>query len=102
MSNQYKGTYNPILIDKKQQSAVSGIKHSLTVEEYYDLMHHSHNMEDIVKSQDIENLDDALAKIDQLNTLVEEQGQIIDDQADEIESLKQQIANAVQAVIVNE
>ena len=33
--------YSEILIDKSNQSPISAV-HQLTVEEYYDLMHHSH------------------------------------------------------------
>lgn len=33
--------YSEILIEKSNQSPISAV-HQLTVEEYYDLMHHSH------------------------------------------------------------
>lgn len=43
-----KSKYPKILIDTTKQSAIPNGKHSLTVEEYYDIMHHTHNLSDIV------------------------------------------------------
>ena len=45
MNNESK--YPKILIDTTKQSAIPNGKYSLTVEEYYDIMHHTHNLSDI-------------------------------------------------------
>lgn len=42
-----KSKYPLILIDKDNQSAIPTAAYYMSVEEFYDLMHHTHNIDDI-------------------------------------------------------
>ena len=59
--------YSEILIDKSNQSPISAI-HQLTVEEYYDLMHHSHESSTSSDNDTEEKV--AREEFDQLDTTV--------------------------------
>lgn len=67
-----KSKYPKILIDTTKQSAIQNGKYSLTVEEYYDIMHHTHNLSDIVLENDTngESPTTIEGKIDQLDTKI--------------------------------
>lgn len=48
--------YPKIIINETDQAAIPGMKFNLTVEQYYDLLHHTHNMLDLVsKNESSEN-----------------------------------------------
>ena len=66
MSNEFK--YKKIIIDDDIQCANPFIEHHLTVEEYNDILNHTHRFSDIVSSEDDSPVDDNLAlAISQLN-----------------------------------
>lgn len=92
MNNESK--YPKILIDTTKQSAIPNGKYSLTVEEYYDIMHHTHNLSDIAlengtdgESLTIEEKINQLdAKISNIQTLIDngiqfnDEGDFIDEE----------------------
>lgn len=72
-----KSKYEKILIDEEYQSPISGANYQLSVEEYYDLLHHSHKASDIdgidevvVNSEVLDN-EKATEMIQTMNTLKE-------------------------------
>ena len=40
--------YPKIIINDDDQSAIPSLNRNITVEEYYDIMHHTHNMSDLI------------------------------------------------------
>ena len=75
-----KGKYPKILIDTTKQSAIPNGKYSLTVEEYYDITHHTHNLSDIVleNGTDGESPITIEEKINQLDTKISDIQTLID------------------------
>jgi hypothetical protein len=47
-SSSYISKYPKIVIDENDNSPNSNMKKTLTIEEFYDLMHHTHNAKDII------------------------------------------------------
>lgn len=48
MSQQYTGKYPKIITDESTNSPNQNMYVRLTVEQYYDLLHHTHNASDII------------------------------------------------------
>ena len=48
MDQQYTGKYPKIVTDERSNSPNQNMYVRLTVEEYYDLLHHTHNASDII------------------------------------------------------
>lgn len=40
--------YSKIIMNEDKQSAIPGLNRNITAEEYYDIMHHTHNMSDLI------------------------------------------------------
>lgn len=78
MNNESK--YPKILIDTTKQSAIPNGKYSLTVEEYYDIMHHTHNLSDIAleNGTDGESIITIEGKINQLDEKISDIQTLID------------------------
>ena len=101
MSNIYSSKYPNVLIDKRGNSVNQSLQKRLTIEEYYDLVHHTHNMSDIVmdigegEGNNYTELMSSMSKlndrINQLVSTVETQQKTIEDQKKTIESLTQTV-----------
>ena len=50
MSNMYTSQYAKIVTDSKINSVNESLQKKLTIEEYYDLMHHTHKITDLIAS----------------------------------------------------
>lgn len=44
----YQSKYNEIVMDKQENSPNSNMVVTLTLEQYYDLLHHTHKISDII------------------------------------------------------
>ena len=50
MSNMYTSKYPTIVTDKRINSVNESLQKKLTIEEYYDLTHHTHNIDHLISS----------------------------------------------------
>ena len=79
MSKKYTSKYPAVIIDKHPNSAIDKMQKKITVEEYYDIMHHTHNISDLIAVGDI-NYESLVKKMNELlgvvggyKTIIEEQ-----------------------------
>lgn len=121
MSNTYVSKYPSIVVDKSTNSVNESLKKVMTVEEYYDLKHHTHSISSLAVdegsmtynemqttvnelSETINNLNDIIQQnnntikeqndiIQKLETDTTELKQLIDSQNEIINSMKEEIAN---------
>ena len=47
--DKYQSKYNKIVMDNQENSPNSNIVVRLTLEQYYDLLHHTHKISDIIE-----------------------------------------------------
>lgn len=78
MSNIYVSKYPSIVVDKSTNSVNESLKKVMTVEEYYDLKHHTHDISSLAVS-------DGNMTYNELQTLVTEMSDIINNLNDTIE-----------------
>lgn len=71
--NRYQSKYSRITQDPAYQSVNPHMKKDLTIEEYYDLLHHTH---------------EGMANADETNAKIEELQQVINELKNEITKIK--------------
>lgn len=81
---QYKSKYPEIIMDNNNNSPNGYTKYNLTVEQYYDLLHHTHNSSDLVGgsgegggSNISQTVSDLVKKVEALQNTVNKQDEII-------------------------
>ena len=84
MDKSHLSKYPEIEIDKIPNSTNSNMTFPITIEQYYDLMHHTHKASDII----IDNLN---TNIQELKETTEKQNEIIVKQTKSIETLTKQV-----------
>ena len=97
MDKSHLSKYPEIEIDKIPNSTNSNMTFPITIEQYYDLMHHTHKASDIIiEGQGTDQIDNII--IDNLNTNIQElkettekQNEIIVKQTKSIETLTKQV-----------
>lgn len=79
MINEYKSKYPEIVVDRTVNSPNDNQIVRLTLEQYYDLLHHTHNASDIIGTIDVDEaklkelndkLDEAIARVNELQQKV--------------------------------
>ena len=70
---EYQSKYPEIVMDNDTNSGASSMTYPITIEQYYDLLHHTHNASDIIGSKSDEgekyNADNVKINIDNLSKL---------------------------------
>lgn len=67
MGNKYTSKFPKILIDKKGNSPNESLQKKITIEEYYDLMHHTHNISTLIIDEDGTTYQEVQDTINKLN-----------------------------------
>ena len=87
MSNTYVSKYPSIVVDKAANSVNESLKKVVTVEEYYDLRHHTHDIATLAVAEGSmtynemqTTVTELLETINDLNTTVQEQNNTIQEQ----------------------
>lgn len=80
-NNQYNSMYSKIKQDPAYQSVNPHMKKELTVEEYYDLLHHTHD--------GMANGEEVNSKFEDLTSTIDELTSTINELKAEIDALKQ-------------
>ena len=97
MNNMHTSKYPEIVIDNQSNSVNSNMTFPITIEQFYDFMHHTHKASDIIiEGQGTDQIDNII--IDNLNTNIQElkettekQNEIIVKQTKSIETLTKQV-----------
>lgn len=95
MSNKFSSKYSEIIIDQNPNSPNKTMQKKMSIEEYYDLMHHTHRISDLVNNTgiDSEESSSVLLAIAELKSVVEAQQNTINELKETINYLKNQIDN---------
>ena len=100
MSNTYTSSYPTIIIDKRSNSVNESLQKKITIEEYYDLMHHTHKMSSIINDIDSEDgtgtsfsemqktINELLTTVNELKTTIATQQNTIDELKETIQSIE--------------
>ena len=95
MSNIYTSRYPSIKTDTRPNSAIESVLKKLTVEEYYDLKHHTHDIDSLVTvdgSMTFTELQTTVVGltelVNNLNTVLPEQNDIIQEQKNIINKME--------------
>lgn len=87
-----KDKYPKIIIDEEKQAINPSMKYPLTVEEYYDLLHHTHDISSLTSSDgNSEMTGDIITNITNLTTTIQELQQTIIEQNQTIINLQESI-----------
>jgi len=70
MSKVYTSKYPKIITDNRGNSVNESLKKQLTIEEYYDIMHHTHDASSILNKEDIANYEEMQNSIKSLTETV--------------------------------
>ena len=98
----FRSKYPEIVVDKNPNSIIADkmIK-KLTVEEYYDIMHHTHTSSDITGGEEAgATITQMQTKVEELNTLVTEMETVIQTQDEAIKTLEKTIEE-IREVVTN-
>lgn len=103
MSNRYSSKYPTIVVDKSSNSVNESLKKVMTVEEYYDLKHHTHDIASLAVAEGgmsysemqtmVRELSDT---INNLNTTLENQNNTIEEQNNTIMEQNNMIKKVVE------
>jgi TolA-binding protein len=106
MATRYTSKYPTIVIDKSANSVNESMVQKITVEQYYDFMHHTHDISAMTVSEGNMSYDEMQTTINQLNqtlnglnTTIEQQNEIIKKLEADTTEFKKLIA--VQNEIIN-
>ena len=119
MPHIYKSKYPKIIVDKDANSVNDQLQKKMTIEEYYDILHHTHDIESLSNSsgttiQEMYNtiletqqtLNDFRSTIEQQNDIIEQQNKIIQEQqnivnniSEENEEVKRKVAELANEII---
>lgn len=98
----YTSKYEEILIDKSNQSVNPSLKHELTVEEYFDLLHHTHTASSIVQSSDtgaqLQSSEEILDKLNESLDALRTQSELITNLTAQIEAQNETISNMQKSI----
>lgn len=100
MAKAYTSKYPSIIIDKVSNSVNDSLQKKMTIEEYYDIMHHTHNISDLAVKEGTMSIsemqttiNDLLADIGDLKSIIEAQKNTINELKENIEIIKEEISN---------
>lgn len=93
--------YSKIIIDQNPNNSNNTMQRKLSIEEYCDLMHHTHKISDLINDIDDNDVEssNALLVIAELKSIIQTQQNTINELKETIDSLKNQISNTVINVI---
>ena len=89
--------YPEIIVDKDKNAVNTNLKVDLTVEQLYDLFHHTHNLNDLVGMGDGELSETDKVAIKQLDTKINDVQKAVAEQSANIAAIK----DSVQAIQSN-
>ena len=93
MSNKFTSKYPRIIFDKRENSVNDGLAKKLTVEEYYDLLHHTHDLSSLIGDGDVpisdimESINKLIVNVTRLEETIEYQETVIKRYEEEITHL---------------
>jgi methyl-accepting chemotaxis protein len=91
MPNPNRSKYPEIIVDKDANMASGSLNtHHLTVEEYYDLLHHTHGFSDLV--------DDEGTSINELVEIVDQFSGTVNTLSNTVEELTEQLSQATTTI----
>lgn len=93
MAKQYVSKYPAIVMDKSANSANESLKKTLTVEEYYDFLHHTHDASSLVVDEDGMTYDQMQTTITELKQTINDLNTIIKKLESDNTELKRSIEN---------
>ena len=96
MSNLYNSKYPTILVDTKSNSVNDSLKKVLTIEEYYDLMHHNHNISNLEVNEGDISFDEMQNMMKSLNETINELRKTITAQQETISELTKNIEDIIE------
>lgn len=77
MAKKYTSKYPAVVTDKNVNSVNDSMIKKITVEEYYDLKHHTHSMSDLTTDEDGMSYTEMQDVINNLNNIIKEQSDVI-------------------------
>ena len=92
MSHVYTSVYPTIIIDDRPNSVNDSMQKKITVEEYYDLMHHTHDISSLTNNNGM-TYDEIVNTINELKSTIAEQQKIINNLSNDIANLNNEVSN---------
>jgi seryl-tRNA synthetase len=83
MNNQYSSEYPEIVIDQTTNSPNSNMSIRLTVEQYHDLLHHTHKVVDLVGNDKVASTED-VAELKESSTKLSESISTLESKLEEL------------------
>lgn len=100
ISNAYNSKYPSILIDERRNSANDSLQKKITIEEYYDLMHHTHNFSDLAIGDDGMTYKEMQTTITELKEIANNFNNIMQEQKNTINQLTETVNDLKSEMIV--
>lgn len=92
--SEFQSKYPEIITDKRSNSVNNNMTINITIEQLYDLMHHTHNVTDLVSEGDgPAGIGDVV--VQQINIKINELTQTVNEQAELIQQLQEKIDNGI-------
>lgn len=91
--NTYVSKYPRIIIDKRSNSPNDSLQKKITIEEFYDLMHHTHKISDLINDGGDISYEEIQSIILGLQQEIKELKAIIQTQQATIEGIKTELVN---------
>lgn len=85
MSNAYASKYPSIVVDKSANSVNESLKKVMTVEEYYDLKHHTHSISSLSVEEGSMSYDEMQVKVIELTNTINTLNDIVQQQTETIQ-----------------
>lgn len=100
LNNTYTSKYPTIIVDTRANSVNESLQKKMTIEEYYDLMHHTHNISQLTSDEgamsynEMQNAINSLTKtIGELKIIIEAQQSTIIELKQTVQTLSDEVAN---------
>ena len=88
MAKEFNSKYPTIVMDKRSNSVNESMIKKLTVEEYYDLLHHTHKMSDVISDDDTVSYDEIQTTIEELSQTINSLNDTINEYQNTIQRLE--------------
>lgn len=95
---QYQSKYPEIVIDNNPNSGVSSMTFPITIEQFYDLMHHTHKVSDIIMEGGGGSIEEGV--INEINNNINDLKQETQEQSQTIVQLNQTIIQQNETIIL--
>jgi hypothetical protein len=98
MNNMHTSKYPAIIVDSRGNSVNESLQMRLTIEQYYDLTHHTHDISSLAIGENAMTYEQMQEQISTLNNTVETQQNTINELTESIKALKELIKNSIPLV----